>query len=114
MSKYFLDIGWKSIRHAGEELCGDHVDVIDDRNGNMTAVIADGLGSGVRASILSTLTAKIISTMIAEGLPLEECVSTIASTLPVMKDRNVAYSTFTILHVKDGKEILAEKIARKT
>ena len=35
MSKYFLDIGWKSIRHAGEELCGDHVDVIDDRNGNM-------------------------------------------------------------------------------
>ena len=30
MSKYFLDIGWKSIRHAGEELCGDHVDVIDD------------------------------------------------------------------------------------
>ena len=70
MSKYFLDIGWKSIRHAGEELCGDHVDVIDDRNGNMTAVIADGLGSGVRASILSTLTSKIISTMIAEGLPL--------------------------------------------
>lgn len=105
MSKYFLDIGWKSIRHAGEELCGDHVDVIDDRNGNMTAVIADGLGSGVRASILSTLTSKIISTMIAEGLPLEECVSTIASTLPVMKDRNVAYSTFTILHVKYGKEM---------
>ena len=66
MSKYFLDIGWKSIRHAGEELCGDHVDVIDDRNGNMTAVIADGLGSGVRASNLSTLTSKIISTMIAK------------------------------------------------
>lgn len=105
MSEYFLDIGWKSIRHAGEELCGDHVDVINDHQGNLTAVVADGLGSGVRASILSTLTSKIISTMIAEGLPLKECVSTIASTLPVMKDKNVAYSTFTILHVSNGNTL---------
>lgn len=105
MSEDFLDIGWKSIRHAGEELCGDHVDVINDHKGNLTAVVADGLGSGVRASILSTLTSKIISTMIAEGLPLKECVSTIASTLPVMKDKNVAYSTFTILHVSDGNTL---------
>ena len=45
------------------------------------------------------LTSKIISTMIAEGMPLETCVSTIAATLPVSSDRGVAYSTFTIIHL---------------
>ena len=62
-------------------------------------VLADGLGSGVKASILSTLTSRIISTMMAAGLSLEDCVSTIAATLPVCSERGVAYSTFTIIHL---------------
>lgn len=69
----------------------------------MVIVLADGLGSGVKASILSTLTSKIISTMMAEGLGLEDCVSTIAATLPVCSVRGVAYSTFSILHLIDNE-----------
>lgn len=98
------DIGYKSINHYGEQLCGDHVDVIEQSSDNATVIVlADGLGSGVKASILSTLTAKIISTMMAEGLPLEECVSTIAATLPVCSVRGVAYSTFTILQIRNNQ-----------
>lgn len=93
------DIGYKSINHYGEQLCGDHVDVVEQEDGSVVIVLADGLGSGVKASILSTLTSKIISTMMAEGLSLEECVSTIADTLPVCSERGVAYSTFTIIHL---------------
>ena len=48
---------------------------------------------------MSTLTSKIISTMMAEGLPIEECVETIAATLPVCSIRGVAYSTFTIMQI---------------
>lgn len=99
MNNLCADIGYKSINHIGEQLCGDHVDIVDQGENSTVIVLADGLGSGVKASILSTLTSKIISTMMAQGLSLEECVSTIAATLPICSVRGVAYSTFTIIHL---------------
>ncbi len=103
MNDLCADIGYKSINHYGEQLCGDHVDIVEPSEDSTVIVLSDGLGSGVKASILSTLTSKIISTMMAEGLPLEECVSTIAATLPVCSVRGVAYSTFTIIHLQDNE-----------
>ncbi len=103
MNDLCADIGYKSINHYGEELCGDHVDVVEENENSTVIVLADGLGSGVKASILSTLTSKIISTMMAAGLPIEECVSTIAATLPVCSLRGVAYSTFTIIHLLNNE-----------
>ena len=102
MSNFCADIGYLSVNHYGEELCGDHVDVVPGDESSTVVVLADGLGSGVKASILSTLTSKIISTMLAAGLSLEDCVSTIAATLPVDAQRGVAYSTFTILHIRNN------------
>ncbi len=103
MNSLCADIGYKSINHYGEQLCGDHVDIVEQSENSTVIVLADGLGSGVKASILSTLTSKIISTMMAEGISLEECVSTIAATLPICSQRGVAYSTFTIIHLIDNE-----------
>ncbi len=103
MNDLCADIGYKSINHYGEQLCGDHVEIIEQNDNSTVVVLADGLGSGVKASILSTLTSKIISTMMASGLPIEECVSTIAATLPVCSLRGVAYSTFTIIRIIDNE-----------
>lgn len=102
MNNLCADIGYRSVNHYGEELCGDHVDVIEGEDGSSLVVLADGLGSGVKASILSTLTSKIISTMMSEGLSLEDCVETIAATLPICSVRGVAYSTFTIIRIIDN------------
>ena len=103
MNDLSVDIGYRSINHVDEQLCGDHVDVVEQGPNSRVVVLADGLGSGVKASILSTLTSKIISTMMAEGLSLEECVRTIIATLPVNKDHGVAYSTFTIIHIIENE-----------
>ncbi len=103
MNDLCADIGYKSINHYGEQLCGDHIDIVEPDEESTVVVLSDGLGSGVKASILSTLTSKIISTMLAEGLSLEECVETIAATLPVCSVRGVAYSTFTIIHLKNNE-----------
>lgn len=104
MNDLCVDVGYKSINHVGEQLCGDHVDLVEQGENSSVIVLADGLGSGVKASILSTLTSKIISTMMSEGLSLEDCVSTIAATLPICSVRGVAYSTFTIIHIRNNEE----------
>lgn len=104
MNNLCADIGWKSLIKYGEQLCGDHIDIINMGDNSSVVVLADGLGSGVKASILSTLTSKIIATMTSEGISIEECVKTIAATLPICKVRNVAYSTFTIIHLIHNEE----------
>ncbi len=100
MDRLFMENGFISLNKYGEELCGDRV-MVKSQNpeGSFTMVLADGLGSGVKANILSTLTAQIVSTMIDSNMSIEECVTTIAQTLPVCSVRQVAYATFTILHV---------------
>lgn len=103
MNDFCADIGYGSMNKYGEELCGDHVEVIQNEDACLV-VLADGMGSGVKASIMSTLTSKIISTMMAENLALEDCVETIAATLPVCSERHVAYSTFTVIRIIDNEE----------
>ena len=104
MNNLCTDIGFKSVNKKGEQLCGDHIEIVDQNENSLVLVLADGLGSGVKACILSTLTSKIISTMIANNLSVEECVSTIAATLPVCEKRGVAYSTFTIIRITNNSE----------
>ncbi|MGM9611086.1 MAG: SpoIIE family protein phosphatase [Candidatus Woodwardiibium sp.] len=104
MNDLFCDIGYYSLNKDGETLCGDRVQCVSPNEDDEVIVLADGLGSGVKANILSTLTSKIISTMVAGGMSIEDCVATIAATLPVCKVRNVAYSTFTILRILGNDE----------
>ncbi len=92
----------------GEELCGDKVFIRYSDQGTVI-VLADGLGSGVKANILSTLTSRILGTMLSGGASIEDCVETISETLPVCRERGVAYSTFTMIAVDQrGKVYTAE------
>ena len=103
-----VDIAWKSLNKYGEELCGDKVEVLKTEHSDIV-ILADGMGSGVKANILATLTSKILGTMFLNGASIESCVETIARTLPVCKVREVAYATFSILQIfHDGSAYLVE------
>ena len=93
-----VDVTYKSLNKFTEVLCGDKVELLKTDDSNIM-ILADGMGSGVKANILATLTSKILGTMFLNGATLEECVETIVETLPICKVRQVAYSTFSILQV---------------
>lgn len=103
-----VDVSYKSLNKFNEELCGDKVELIKTKDSNII-ILADGMGSGVKANILSTLTSKILGTMLYNGATIEQCVETIVKTLPVCQVRQVAYSTFSILQVfRNGDAYLVE------
>ena len=99
----FLETGCTSLNKYGEELCGDNV-TSSVRDGWTTLVLADGMGSGGKANILSTLTSKILCTMASNDIDMIECVETVIQTLPVCRVRGVAYSTFSLIHVNQQGE----------
>lgn len=108
MSGLSVDTCYNSLIKKNEELCGDRVQIRQDTEGTLL-VLSDGLGSGVKANILATLTSTIIMTMLSEGATIEDTVETIAHTLPVCKERHIAYSTFMILRIsKNGDVYLVE------
>jgi len=106
--KVFYECGSKQLQKHGEELCGDNV-AIARHSDSVTLALSDGLGSGVKANILSILTTRIVMHMMENKLSLNEVVQTLGETLPVCDVRKLAYSTFAIgQFFFDGKARVVE------
>lgn len=92
----FIDAdGWK-IRKEGQHAEGDTF--LLQRTGNrVCAVLSDGLGSGIKASVLSTLTATLALRCLERDLPADRTASLIMESLPVCSQRHIAYATFTLV-----------------
>jgi hypothetical protein len=93
--KLYYEWGIRQLQKYGEELCGDNIAVTRHPH-SVTLALSDGLGSGVKANILATLTTQIATRLLENNLPLGEVVQTLTETLPVCAVRKVAYSTFAI------------------
>lgn len=97
MSLHF-EISYGSLNKYEEELCGDIVEIIK-KDDDIIIVLADGLGSGVKANILASLTSKIVASMLIEASDVREVIETLALTLPICEKRKLPYSTFSFIHI---------------
>jgi len=93
--KLYYEWGTRQLRKHDEELCGDNI-AVSRHADSVTLALSDGLGSGVKANILATLTTHIAMRLLENNLSLGEVVQTLSETLPVCAVRKVAYSTFAI------------------
>ncbi len=106
--KIRVDIGIASLSKKEEEVCGDTSRIIEGKD-SVTIILSDGLGSGIKASILSILSTQIAAGLLKRKLGLEQVFATIADTLPICKVRDIAYSTLSILKINyDGTAHLIE------
>lgn len=94
------EVALSHVSKHHEELCGDAAQVVRTPS-ETTIILSDGLGSGVKANIMATLTTQIASGLLKRKVSIEHVISTIADTLPTCKVRGLAYSTLSILQILD-------------
>lgn len=93
-----IDYSIKQFNKQGKILCGDSIDVFEDENSKIF-VLSDGLGSGVKANISSTYTKIILSKFLMNNVPLEQSVRVLKNILPTCRERQISYSTFTVIQI---------------
>lgn len=98
----FIDIGFSQRSRSGEHICGDAFKFSKSPDqGSIVAVLSDGLGSGVKANILASMTATMALKFAAESsFSILHAAEIMMGALPVCKVRKISYATFTI--VKSG------------
>ena len=104
MRKYAIDVTTRQFSKKGEDICGDAYKVVHTPDSTII-VMSDGLGSGVKANVLATLTVELAGGLFQGDLSLRDIVQTLIDTLPVCKWRNIAYSTFSITRIYDTGHI---------
>ena len=99
----FIDTGYSQCCHYGEKACGDAIAFkripAEER---LLAVLADGLGHGLKANILALMTTTMALRFSAEDREIVHSAEIIMDSLPVCQVRQISYATFTIVDTRLG------------
>lgn len=100
MNDICIDIDYQQLYKHGQQIGGD-VFLLDRQPGNnvITATLSDGLGSGVKANVLASLTSHMANKLSFSPIDLNHSAEIIMDTLPVDKEKGISYATFTIAKI---------------
>lgn len=106
--KYHVEVGHFQLNHEGEKICGDVFlsKRIPEEN-RVLCVLSDGMGHGVRANVLATLTATISLNFSLEHKEANTLAEIIMKALPVCSERGISYATYTIIDISIGNETVS-------
>ena len=105
MNNIFIDVDYAQIYKHGQKIGGDVFLLSrNPENNQIVSTLSDGLGSGVKANVLASLTAHMAHRMSFSPIDLSHSAKIIMDTLPVCKERKISYSTFTIADIRYGED----------
>lgn len=108
--EFFIEVNSQQRNHHNERICGDVFLTTNVREENrIIAVLSDGMGHGVKANILATLTSTMALNFTKEHKESDRIAEIIMNTLPVCSERKISYATFSIIDVEsDGRTNILE------
>ncbi|TVQ89043.1 MAG: stage II sporulation protein E [Bacteroidetes bacterium] len=102
-NSFYIEVGVLQKSHTGERICGDIFLSRKIKEENRTIVVlSDGMGHGVKANLLATLTATMAINFTAEHKDVHKIAEIIMNTLPVCSERKISYATFTIVDIEEN------------
>jgi hypothetical protein len=109
-SNFYIEVSCEQRNYGNERICGDVFLTRKISEENRTiAILSDGMGHGVKANVLATLTATMSLNFTIEHKHPEKIADIIMNTLPVCSERQMSYSTFTIVDIEaDGQITILE------
>ncbi|AQT68975.1 stage II sporulation protein E [Anaerohalosphaera lusitana] len=108
--KAFVEVDFGQHSKSGQQAAGDvFLSKKIPEEGRTICVLADGLGSGIKAHVLATLTATMAMKYISSDIDIRRASEIIMATLPICSERKIGYSTFTIVDIRsDGRVSVIE------
>ena len=101
----FIEVGHYQVCKAKQVAPGDmFTSWKNPADGRIITTLSDGLGSGVKANVLATLTATMATRFVASDIPVKRAAEIIMNTLPVCKERGISYATFTLVDVEPNSK----------
>ncbi len=99
----FIEMEVAQYTKTGQAACGDDVRFMTvEKENRHLAALSDGLGSGVKAHILATMTTSMAIKFLESNMPLLEAVEVIMDSLPVCEVRHISYATFSLFDFRLG------------
>ncbi len=98
--KFFVEVDYHQNYKYKQLVCGDvfHQHKIKEED-RIVTTLSDGLGSGIKANVLATLTSTMAVNFATNSKDVRKSAEVIMRTLPVCKVRKISYSTFTIVDI---------------
>lgn len=105
-NKTFVEIEYcQNIKH-GEEACGDDYKTVERKNeARLITVLSDGLGSGIKASLLAHMTTSMAMNFVAKNMEIVKSSEIIMDSLPVCDERKISYATFTVVDILNHEHV---------
>lgn len=114
--KFYIEVNCQQKCHGEARVCGDvFISRRIKEEGRIIVVLSDGMGHGIKANMLGTLTATLAVNFTQEHKSVQKITEIIMKTLPVDSMKKMNYSTFTIVEIDvDGEVRILEYENPKT